>query len=116
MSQSPRGPIYDARPHAAAPASAWRSQASTRNPKGMDPAMAARSLPQPNTLAVAKDYRGGVSLAASLLFVAAIAALWGASGDATLAVYAVSFWHYCLYVFAFAYRSVRLADFRRDAM
>lgn len=59
---------------------------------------------------------GRISLVASVAFVAAMAVLWAATGATALVVYAVSFWQYLIYVLAFAYRSVRMNDFRRDAM
>jgi hypothetical protein len=47
---------------------------------------------------------------------AAMLAVWRQTGDTPLVVYALSFWHYCVYIFAFAYRSASLEQFRRDAI
>lgn len=58
---------------------------------------------------------GGVPLATAA-FVAAILAVAWLAGDATVAVYALSFWHYGLYLLAVAFAAVPLATFKRDAM
>jgi len=53
---------------------------------------------------------------ASCVFTASVIAI-GYFGDHwTLAIYALSFWHYVVYALAFRFRAVPLADFRRDAL
>ncbi len=47
---------------------------------------------------------------------ASVAAVSYAAGSATLAIYALSFWHYYVYWLAFRYGAVPLAVFKRDAV
>lgn len=56
------------------------------------------------------------SAATSAAFVAAAIILAWAAGDPSLAIYALSGWHYVLYFLAFFYGAVPLAMFRRDAI
>lgn len=60
--------------------------------------------------------RGGVTLAASLLFVAVAGAAAWLAGSQTLAVCALGFWHYYLYALAYRYGAVPLPVFKRDAV
>jgi len=71
---------------------------------------------EPDVTQQSTSATGRFSLVASVTFVATMATLWWATGATTLVVYAVSFWHYLIYVLAFAFRAVRLTDFRRDAI
>ena len=53
---------------------------------------------------------------ASCAFTVLVIAI-GLLGDRwTLAIYALSFWHYAVYALAFRFRAARLADFKRDAL
>jgi hypothetical protein len=53
---------------------------------------------------------------ACVVFVLAIAALSCAAHDLALAVYALSFWHYYLYLLAYRFGAVPLNVFQRDAI
>lgn len=59
---------------------------------------------------------GWQSTAASLVYVGTVAGIGWADGSWIVAVYAVSFWHYCTYALAFVFRSVSLPAFKRDAV
>jgi phospholipid methyltransferase len=60
--------------------------------------------------------RLGPTLVASLTYVSLVVAGGFLAGDATLAVYTLSFWHYYLYWLAYRFGAVPPPVFRRDAI
>lgn len=56
------------------------------------------------------------SLAASMAFVATVAAIAVLAGSQAIAVYALGFWHYLLYALAYRFGAVPLPTFKRDAV
>ena len=51
-----------------------------------------------------------------LVFVAAVLPIVSSARNLPLAIYLLSFWHYCLYWLGFAYGAVAFDVFKRDAV
>lgn len=64
----------------------------------------------------ARFVRFHASSVASLLYVALVIGLAGLDRNPTLAIYALSLWHYYLYALAYVFGAVSLTVFKRDAI